>query len=135
MISKIKITRRIVVRLAMFMAIIAAALVLDNYFGNNPEEVKKIQAESQEQSNEQSAVYLITQTTSNTIKTFEDRVYSKHTKPQLHDKFLRNYHSIRNYQVFKAEVVNQTTPLISSYHYLVFQNHVFSPEEDSIALS
>lgn len=135
MISKIKITRRIVVRLAVFMAIIAAALVLDSYFGNNPEEVKKIQAESQEQSNEQGAVYLITQSSSNTIKTFEDRVYSKHTKPQLHDKFLRSYHSIRNYQVLKAEVVKQTTPLISSYHYLVFQNHVFSPEEDSVALS
>ena len=118
--------------MAMFMAIIVAALVLDNYFGNNPEEVKKIQAESQEQSNEQGAVYLITQTASNTIKTFEDRVYSKNTKPQLHDKFLRNYHSIRNYQVLKAEVVMQTTPLISSYHYLVFQNHVFSPDEDSI---
>lgn len=119
----------------MFMAIIAAALVLDTYFGNNPEEVKKIQAESKEQSKELGAVYLITQTSSNTIKTFEDRVYSKHTKPQLHDKFLRNYHSIRNYQVFKAEVVKQTTPLISSCHYLVFQSHVFSPEEDSAVLS
>ncbi|WP_319479564.1 hypothetical protein [uncultured Draconibacterium sp.] len=135
MISKIKITRKFAVQLAMFMVVIAAALVLDVYFGNNPEEVKKIQAESQEQSNEQGAVYLITQSSSNTIKTFEDRVYSKHTKPQLHDKFLRSYHSIRNYQVLKAEVVKQTTPLILSYHYLVFQNHVFSPEEDAIALS
>lgn len=132
MISKIKITRRIVVRMAIFMAIIAAALVLDNYFGNNPEEVKKIQAESQEQSSAQGKVYLITQTASNTVKTFEDRCNSRNTKPQLHDKFLRDYHSVRNYQVFKAEVVQQTTPLISSYHYLVFQNHVFSPDEDSL---
>lgn len=132
MISKIKITRKFAVRLAMFLAVISAALILDNYFGNNPEEVEKIQAKSQEQSNGQGAVYLITQTASNTIKTFEDRVSARSSKLQLHDKFLRNYHSIRNYQVFKAEVAMQTTPLISSYHYLVFQNHFFSPDEDPL---
>ncbi|WP_321348446.1 hypothetical protein [uncultured Draconibacterium sp.] len=132
MISKIKITRKLAVRLAMFLAVISAALILDNYFGNNPEEVEKIQAESQEQSNEQGAVYLITQTAPNTIKTLEDRVTARNSKLQLHDKFLQNYHSIRNYQVLKAEVVMQTTPLISSYHYLVFQNHVFTPDEDPL---
>ena len=132
MIYKIKITRKFAVQLAMFMAVIAAALVLDVYFGNNPEEVKRIKTESQEQSSEQGKVYLISQTASNTIKTFEDRCHSRNTKPQLHDKFLRNYHSVRNYQVLKAERVIQTTPLISSYHYLVFQNHVFSPDEDPI---
>ncbi len=121
-----------IARLAVFAAFIAAAFVLDVYFGNHPEELEKIKAESQEQNNEKGAVYLIAQSAQNTIKTFEDRVYAKHLKIQLHDKFLRNYHSIRNYQVLKAEVVNQTSPLISSYHYLVFQNHVFSPDEDSI---
>ncbi len=129
---KINSTRKLIIRIAVFMTVITAAFVLDVYFGNNPEELEKIQAESQEQNNEQGTVYLITQTAQNTTKTFEDRVYSKHLRVQLHDKFLRNYHSIRNYQVFKAELVKQTTPLISSYHYLVFQNHVFSPDEDSI---
>ncbi|MDX8341574.1 hypothetical protein SLH46_20415 [Draconibacterium sp. IB214405] len=129
---KITITRKLIAQLAVFMAVIAAAFVLDVYFGNHPEELEKIQAESQEQNNEKGTVYLITQTAQNTTKTFEDRVYAKHLKVQLHDKFLRNYHSVRNYQVLKAEVAKQTSPLISSYHYLVFQNHVFSPDEDSI---
>ena len=50
MVFGIQITRKFAVRLAMFMAVIAAALILDNYFGNNPEELKKIHAESPEQS-------------------------------------------------------------------------------------
>ncbi|HYQ56066.1 MAG TPA: hypothetical protein VEP89_01880 [Draconibacterium sp.] len=129
---KINITRKSIARLAAFVAVIAAAFVLDVYFGNHPEEVEKIHAESQEENNDQGIVYLITQTTPNTVKTFEEKVSSRQLQVKLHDKFLRHYYSIRNYQVLKAEVVTQTTPLISSYHYLVFQNHVFSPDEDSI---
>lgn len=115
----------------MFMVIIAAALVLDNYFGNNPEELEKIhsESESQKHDNAQGNVYMISQTISGGFKILEEKAFSRSTKLQLHDKFLRSYHSIRNFQVLKAEIVQQTTPLISSYHYLVFQNHVFSSDE------
>ncbi|WP_347839652.1 hypothetical protein [uncultured Draconibacterium sp.] len=130
---KINITKRLMAKLALFMVVVAAAFILDVYFGNHPEELKKIQAESQEQSSDQGKVYLITQTTVNSVKILEQKASARQLKLQLHDKFLRNHHSSRNYQVLKAEVVKQTTPLILSYHYLVFQNHIFSPDEDPLA--
>lgn len=119
--------------MAMFVAVIATAFVLDVYFGNNQQELEKIQAQSEEQSNEAGKVYLVAQTAPGTVKTSEQKTSTRTPQLQSHDKFLRKYYSNRNYQVLKAEVVTQTTPLISSYHYLVFQNHFVSPEEDPLA--
>ncbi len=120
--------------MAVFMAVIAAAFFMDVYFENNPKELENIQAESGKQTSEPESVYLIAQSSTVTLKTSVQKSPTRKLQVQLHDKFLRKYHSIRNYEVLKAELATQTTPLILSYHYLVFQNHFFStPDEDHTA--
>lgn len=121
-------------RMAIIMAVVAAAFVLDNYFNNNKlNELENIQAQSGEKSKEPGKVYVIAQTSPTTLKTSVSKNASRKLQVQLHDKFVRKYHSIRNYQVLKAEKATQTTPLISSYHYLVFQNYFFTPDDEPLS--
>lgn len=119
--------------MALFMVIIGAAILADVYFENNPAEFENIQANSEESTNNSNTVNLINQTGSITVNTFVLKLSGKKLHIQSHNKFLRKYHNIRNNQVLKAEVKTQTTPLILSYHYLVFQNFFFTlPDEEPL---
>ncbi len=121
-------------QLALFIAIIGAAVLLDVYFEKNPAELKNMQAENEQQAKETGGIYFIAQTGSTSVKTSAQKTSLRKLQVQSHDKFLRKYHQVRNYQVLKAEVQPQTTPIILSYHYLVFLNYFFTqPDEDSLA--
>ena len=120
--------------MAMVVAVIATAVLFDVYFENNSSELESIQAKSQEQSTETGGVYLIAQSNVANAKTSVQKLTTRKLTVQLHDKFLRKYHQVRNYEVLKAEVQSQTAPIIQSYHYLVFQNYFFTqPDEEPLA--
>lgn len=121
------------IRLVVFAALIGAALVLDSYFEKNPADLDKIEAGAEQHNPEQGEVYILAQASTTTVKTSVQKTSVRDQRVEKHTKFLRKYHSIRNYQVLKAERIQQTTPLITSYHYLVFQTHLFSPDEDPLA--
>ncbi len=127
------ITKKLLVKLAVFTVLIAAAFALDAYFEKNPADLDEIQAGAEQHSHEQGEVYILAQASPSTVKTSVQKTSTRNQKIETHTKFLRKYHSIRNYQVLKAEVIQQTSPLITSYHYLVFQTHLFSPDEDPLS--
>jgi len=130
---KVKISKKLLLRLTVFMAVIGAAVLLDVYFENSPAEFVNIQKESDEETTEPAVVYLISQSSSVGFKTSIQKTSFRTLLVKSHDKFLRKYHHLRNYQVFKAEAKKQTTPLILSYHYLVFQNYFFThPDKDPL---
>lgn len=131
---KIDITRRLLVQMALFIAVVSSAVLADIYFEDNPQELKSIQAESKNHSTEASGDYILSQSNSTGVETVVQKSSARKLQVQSHDKFLRKYHQIRNCQILKAEAVLQTTPLIQSYHYLVFQRYLFSqPEIDPMA--
>ena len=130
---KIDITKRLMVRMAMFLAIVGVAVLLDVYLDNNPAELENIQAQNEAQTKDPGGVYLIAQTGTFGVKTSFQKSQTRKLQVQSHDKFLRKYHQIRNIEVLKAEVQPQTAPIIQSYHYLVFQNYFFTqPDEDPL---
>jgi len=127
---KKKITKKVVLKLALFVAVIGFASLFDHYFDKNPEEFKEIQSESKANNNNQNTVYLISQTNAVVVKASVQKTLNNKFQLKSHDKFIQKYHQIRNYQVLKAEVQTQTTPLIHSYHYLAFKNYFFSDPDD-----
>lgn len=127
---KIDITKRILVRIAMTLAIVGAAVLFDVYFENDLDELENIQTESKEHSTEKGSIYIIAQSSTISPKTSGEKSSNRKLKIQLHDKFLRKYHQIRNNQVLQAEQASQSAPVIQSYHYLVFQNYFFTQPDD-----
>lgn len=131
---RIDITKRLLVQMALFIAIVGSAVWVDVYFENNTAEFENIQAESEKQTAESNGVYIIAQTGTTSVKTSVQKLSTRKLQVQTHDKFLRKYYQIRNYQVLKTDAISQTTPLIQSYHYLVFQNYFYTqPDEEPLA--
>lgn len=117
-------------QLALFVAVIGIAALFDIYFENDRIEIKETEAGSSEGEKEQDSILLIGQSTNFGAKTSENKTLVRKLHVKSHDKFIQKYYQIRNYQVLKAEVQTQTTPLINSYHYLAFQNYFYSLPDD-----
>jgi hypothetical protein len=127
---KKKITKKVVLKLALFVAVIGFAALFDHYFDKNQEEFKEIQSESKAHNNNQNTVYLISQTNTVVVKVSAQKTLNNKLQLKSHDKFIQKYHQLRNYQVLKAEVKTQTTPIINSYRYLAFKNYFFTDPDD-----
>jgi hypothetical protein len=125
-----KISKKIVLQLAFFAAVIGIAALFDIYFDNNRVEIKEIETSSPEDEKEPGSILLINQTFNSGAKVYTSKTVVR--KPQLksHDKFVQKYYQLRNYQVLKAEAQTQTTPLINTYHYLAFKNYFYSIPDD-----
>lgn len=122
-------------RLALFVAVIGMASLFDIYFDDN--KVKPLETETG-QSNEgkkQEKIVLISQATNFDIKTQVQKTVVRKLQLKQHDKLIQKYYQLRNYQVLKAEVQTQTTPIINTYHYLAFKNYFFSVPDDSPLIS
>ena len=128
-----KISKKIILKLALFAAVIGIAALFDIYFDNNRVIAEEIETSSPEDEKEQDSILLINQTINSGAKYSASKTVVR--KPQLksHDRFVQKYYQIRNYQVLKAEVQTQTTPLINIYHYLAFKNYFYSiPDDDPL---
>jgi hypothetical protein len=127
---KKKISKKVVLKLALFVAVIGLATLFDHYFDKNSAEVKEIEASSSKENKEQKTILLISQTPNYGIKTLAEKTVSRKLQIKSQDKFIQKYYQIRNYQVLKAEVQTQTAPLINTYHYLAFKNYFYSVPDD-----
>jgi hypothetical protein len=131
---KINISTKVIVRFGLFLAIIGSAILLDVYLENHPAHLEIGEQKQEQQTAGNSTIYLIAQSYSTSLKTPVQKASWRNLQIHSHDKFIQKYHNIRNYQVLKAETAITTTPLIQSYHYLVFQQHFFpQPDEDPLA--
>lgn len=129
---KKKITKKLALQLALFVAVISMASLFDYFFDDDIAILDKIEAETNQTTKNQNTVYLINQINSVGVKSTIQLVTNKKLQIESNDKYIQKYHQLRNYQVLKAEVQTQTTPLIDSYHYLAFKNFYFSdPDDDS----
>jgi hypothetical protein len=132
---KINISKRLIIRLVLFAAIVGFTSLLDNYLEKNPVQIDKMDTGSNHSANEHGTIYLFTQATTFNAKTSVQKTPSRKLFEQSHDKFLQKYHQLRNYQVLKADAKTHKNPLFLSYHYLVFRNNYYTVPDDEPLLS
>lgn len=119
-----------ILKLALFVAVIGVATLFDAYFDKNSTEFDKLETKSESNSSNYSPAYLVIQSNSFGEKAFAQKTLGRKLFSHSHTKFLQKYHQLRNFQVLKAEIQTQTTPIISSYHYLVFKQYFFTLPDD-----
>lgn len=127
---KKKISKKIVLKLALFVAVIGLATLFDHYFDKNSEEAKEIEASSSKENQDHKTLVFISQSLNIGVKTTVEKTVPRKFQLKSQDKFIQKYYQLRNYQVLKAEVQTLTTPLISTYHYLAFKNYFYSVPDD-----
>jgi hypothetical protein len=134
-IFKRKISKKIVLRLALFVALIGMASLFDIYFNDNQVKTEETETGSAKDEKKQEKIVLISQSTNLDLKTHAQKTVVRKLQVKSHDKYIQKYYQLRNYQVLKAEVQKQTTPLINTYHYLSYKNYFFSVPDDIPLLS
>jgi hypothetical protein len=127
---KKKISKKVVLKLALFVAVIGLATLFDHYFDKNTAEAKEIENSASKENQDQKSLIFISQSSNIVVKTTVEKTISRKLQLKSQDKFIQKYYQLRNYQVLKAEVQTQTTPLISTYHYLAFKNYFYSVPDD-----
>ncbi len=127
---KRKISKKIVLLLALFVAVIGLASLFDVYFESSRLEIVENETGSAKDGKTRDTIHLISQSTDLVVKTPVQKTISRKLQVKAHDKLIQKYYQLRNYQVLKAEVQTLTTPLINTYHYLAFKNYFYSIPDD-----
>lgn len=130
---KINISKKLLLRLAIFTGLIAVAVLYDVYFEKDSFDIQQTETNQKEKQKTPVNIYLITQSNPLNSKSSPQKIQTRRTPFDSNEKLIQKYHQLRNYQVLKAEVETGTVPLISLYAYLVFQQHFFTnPDDDSL---
>ncbi len=130
MLFKLKISKKQWLNIAIFAAVIAVAAVFDIYFENRGVQVAGIENSTSDNEDEKSSVQLFSQNVDFGVKIQVLKTVQRKIQLKAHDKFLQQFHQLRNYQVLKAEVQTQNAPQIITYEYLSFRNYIyFSPDD------
>ncbi len=130
---KMKISKKTIARLAVFAALIVAAFLFDHYFENYPAELDKAETGASQHTAGNSYIYLFNPANSFSAKTSVFKNFSRKLFAQSHNKLLRKYHQLRNYQVLKVDMEKPKSPLIFSYHHLTFRHYYFTfPDDDPL---
>ncbi len=133
---KIKPSKKLIIRLVLFAAVLGFASLLDNYLEKNQVQIDKMDTNSNHSDSEHGTIYLFTQANNPfNGNTFVLKTSSRKLFDQSHDKLLQKYHQLRNFQVLKADEKTYKIPLFLSYHYMVFRNYYFTVPDDDPHIS
>lgn len=130
----IRLSKNALAKIAVFAALIAVAVLFDEYFENHPVEMD-VMEETADTSTEFGVVYLFNPVNSCGANTSFQKPPSRKLFEHSHNKHIQQYHQVRNYQVLKAESKKPHTPLIFSYHHLTFRHYYFTFPDDDPLLS
>ncbi|MCG6189159.1 hypothetical protein [Maribellus maritimus] len=121
-------------KLLIFAALTGLAIFLDNYFEKNPVELNNIAEGSGHAASEHGTIYLFSQSSSTTVKSFDQRIPDQRILQHSHNKLLQKYHQLRSYQMMKKEAGIQNKPLILTCCFLLFRSYHFTFPDDDIPL-
>lgn len=126
------ISKRLLVRLAMLFAMIAAAALFDLYHtspGN------KIAASHQANEPESGKICFYSQTNPNNLKVTSNDFVARSRFACTENKFLLKHHNSRTFQIMKAETVSVCFSAESSFHSLPFRRIFYLSPDDTPPVS
>ena len=88
---KKNITKKLVLRLAIFIAIIGAATLFDVYFDSNLDQFEDINSESQQGSTKGGKMFFVNQVSTVNAKTSFQKNTHRKLQVKSHDKFIQKY--------------------------------------------
>jgi len=128
------ISKPLIIRLSLLIALISAAALFDMY--HTPDHFlagKTAKAPASDDAN--SKVFLCSQIPSNTLKTSGTDFVIRFRFACTQNKFLLKHYNLRTFQMMKAEMVHSFFPSVSSFHSLPFNRVLYSSPDDTPPLS
>jgi len=129
----LKISKKRVMQLLLFMALTGIAFLFDQYFENHPGSLRELQTQSEESAADHGTIYLFAQSNSLSAKTSAQKTSERKLFCQMYNKFIQKCHQLRNHQGLKTEPEKIKQPLFLSYHQFIFRHYYFThPDDDPL---
>ncbi len=135
MILKKYMTKHLLMRLCLMLALIGAAAVFDMYHAANQKLSEKIRKIPVPDEAENQKIYICPQVTSYNLKTPATEFSIRFKYACSEDKFLLKHYNLRTFQIMKAESVQSSFPMICSFHSLPFNRVLYSSPDDTPPVS
>ncbi|NQU86679.1 MAG: hypothetical protein HQ541_13045 [Mariniphaga sp.] len=126
MITKIKKSKKVIIRIVLIAILVGGAFILDNYFETHPVNIDLTENNGGQPVNTQGAFVLYNPVNFMNVKQDFQKVPFRIIHSQRQDKFLQKHHQQRNFHALKDESLKQKVPIVLSYHFLVFRGNYSS---------
>lgn len=132
-IFNLKIKKKYLYRLLLITAVACAAIIFDNYFEKNPGVLEEFKTENETTDSGHEPVYLFSQTVSFSVKAQVQKTSFRNLTGQIHDKFLRKCHQMRNLHALKIKNITPVKPFYTTSLYLLLNQQRFTGPDNEPA--
>lgn len=129
------ISRHLVMRVCLMLALVGAAAVFDMYHAANlklEENTKRLPSPDDADANK---IFFCNQVPSYNLKTSGTDFSFRLRFICSQNKFLQKYYNLRTFQLMKAETVHSFFPSVCSFHSLPFNRVLYASPDDTPPLS
>ena len=135
MIFKIKLSKKVLFRLAVVAVLAGAAFFFDSYFENNPEKIEQLSSSQNKDDNSQGGFDYNELVSLINVNQVIQKAPFRFVQSKIHDKFLQKFHQLRIFHSIKSVSVKQKVPPDLCMHFLVFRNYNASlPDDEPLIL-
>ena len=123
-------TKQLVVRLCLMLALVSAAAVFDRFHSaerNIAGSLRRIPAQEDSGTNK---IFICNQVPTFNLKTSVNLYSARVRFLCTQDKFILKYYNLRTFQLMKAETSHSFSPALSSYHSLPFNRVLYESPDD-----
>lgn len=132
---KLTISKKFVLRLALFIAVVSSAVIFDMCHDQLPEQLVEQQQDASQHQLDISQVFYYNPVNSFKIRTGSDRLLSKILFAIGHDRFLTAFHNHKAYHILKAESLKERSPQNQMVHFRKFIICHHSTSDDNLPIS
>jgi hypothetical protein len=126
---RVKISKKQLLRLFIFVIFLGFTFILDNYLEKKGS-IEIVGNTQKSHAGEPRIVCFFQSTITFSTKVVMQKISIRKFVRQLHNKLIQKYHQLKNYQLLKCEVENFNKPVILTSHFLGLRNYFHSSSDD-----
>lgn len=132
---KINISRPVLLRLCLLIALIGSAAVFDMYLASHQKSTEPVTQAPADKDLDAGEMYFCNQVNPNNLKTPAGEFSVRFRLAYTHNKFLLKHYNLRTFQLMKAESLHSFFPVVCSFHSLPFNRVLYASPDDMPPLS
>ncbi len=125
------ISKSLIIRLSLLLALVAAAAVFDMYHVANKNLAEKFHKMPSSEESESNKTFFCNQVQTFNLKTSATEFSVRFRFACTQDKFLLKHYNLRTFQLMKAEALNSSFVSVCSFRSLPFNRAIYSSPDDT----
>jgi len=125
------ISRKLILRLLLFLAVVLSAVLFDTFHEGSVKLVNETHQRSDSHDMQAGRVFFYNPVSSFKIRSGADKLFSGLIFAASRNEFLSEYHNCRTFHLLKKEALQERLPFLMMAHFMKFNSsHHSSPDDD-----